>query len=117
MYHKGRTNGEFFDNYKAQCWWALRERFRQTFVAVTTGEIDDPDGLISINPKIPLLSKLSAELSQPTYRKTIRGKVIVDKAPEGMKSPNLADMVMMAYAQQSTERQPKSRVFKRKQVA
>lgn len=117
QYHPGRTNGEFFDNYKAQCWWSLRERFRQTFVAVTTGEIDNPDGLISINPKLPLLSKLSAELSQPTYRKTSRGKVVVEKAPDGMKSPNLADMVMMAYAQQSTERPPQSRVFQRKKAA
>jgi hypothetical protein len=116
-YHPGRTNGEFFDNYKAQCWWSLRERFRLTFIAVTTGEIDDPDGLISICPKLALLTKLCAELSQPTYKKSSRGKVQVVKAPDGTKSPNLADMVMMAYAQQSTERAPVSRVFSRKRAA
>lgn len=116
QYHPGRTNGEFFDNFKAQCWWALRERFRMTFIAVTTGEIDSVDALISLDPGLPLLSKLSAELSQPTYGKTSRGKVIVNKAPDGMKSPNLADMVMMLFAQQSIAILPKSRVFQRKRT-
>lgn len=112
-YHPGRTNGDFFQNLKAQCWWALRERFRMTFVAVTTGEVDDADALISISPSLPLLSKLSAELSQPTYGKTSRGKVIVNKAPDGMKSPNLADMVMMLFAKQPAIQLPKSRHFRR----
>ena len=117
QYHPGRTNGEFFENYKAQCWWSLRERFRLTYVAVMEGGEYEVDKLISIDPKLPLRDKLCAELSQPVYKKTTRGKVLVDKAPEGTKSPNLADMVMMLYAHQSQVAPPQSRVFKRKRAA
>ena len=95
---EGRTNGEFFDNYKAQCWWMLRERFKLTHEAVTQGKEWKADDLISIAPDCSHLSRLTNELSQPTYKKSARGKVQVNKAPDGTKSPNLADSVMMAFA-------------------
>jgi hypothetical protein len=38
------------------------------------------------------------ELSQPTWSKNAVGKILVDKQPEGTKSPNLADAVMINYA-------------------
>lgn len=113
-YHPGRTNGEFFENYKAQCYWSLRDRFRATHEAVTEGKEFSVDELICLSPSLPHLEKLTAELSQPTYKKSARGKVIVNKAPDGTKSPNLADMVMMLFALQSSARPPKSRVFMRK---
>ena len=96
---EGRTNGEFFDNYKAQQWWSLRDRFKATYEAVTQGKEWKPDNLISISSKVKHLARLQAELSQPTYKKTSRGKVIVNKAPDGTKSPNLADMVMIVFSQ------------------
>ncbi len=37
-----------------------------------------------------------AELSQPTYSIGNTGKIVIDKAPEGTRSPNLADAVMIA---------------------
>jgi phage terminase large subunit len=39
-----------------------------------------------------------SELSQPTYAPNLVGKIVVDKAPEGAKSPNLADAVVIRYA-------------------
>lgn len=114
QYHPGRTNGEFFENYKAQCYWSLRDRFRATHEAVTEGKEFSVDELICLSPSLPHLEKLTAELSQPTYKKSARGKVIVNKAPDGAKSPNLADMAMMLFALQSSARPPKSRVFMRK---
>lgn len=114
QYHPGRTNGEFFENYKAQCYWSLRDRFRATHEAVTEGKEFSVDELICLSPSLPHLEKLTAELSQPTYKKSARGKVIVNKAPDGTKSPNLADMAMMLFALQSSARAPKSRVFMRK---
>lgn len=114
QYHPGRTNGEFFENYKAQCYWSLRDRFRATHEAVTEGKEFSVDELICLSPSLPHLEKLTAELSQPTYKKSARGKVIVNKAPDGTKSPNLADMAMMLFALQSSARPPKSRVFMRK---
>lgn len=114
VYHPGRTNGEFFENYKAQCYWSLRDRFRATHEAVTEGKEFSVDELICLSTSLPHLEKLTAELSQPTYKKSARGKIIVNKAPDGTKSPNLADMAMMLFALQSSARAPKSRVFMRK---
>jgi phage terminase large subunit len=37
------------------------------------------------------------ELSQPTYTVNTVGKIVVDKAPEGTMSPNLADAVMICF--------------------
>ncbi len=93
-----RTNADFFANLKAQGWWGLRERFKQTYRAVQ-GHDYDPDKIISIPSTLPIdvRAKLTMELSQPTYKRNEAGKIIVNKQPEGTKSPNLADSVMIAY--------------------
>ncbi len=89
-----RTNKDFFYNRKAQAWWSLRERFRHTHLWRTEHIACDPDKIVSIDSKMPLCAKLKTELSQPTYT-TSAGKILINKAPEGAKSPNLADSVMM----------------------
>ena len=76
----------------------LRERFKLTHEAVTQGKEWKADDLISIAPDCSHLSRLTNELSQPTYKKSARGKVQVNKTPDGTKSPNLADSVMIAFA-------------------
>lgn len=93
-----RTNEDFFGNFKAQSWWELRVRFERTYRAVVEGEQFAPDDLISLSSDLPFLQRLVNELSQPTYDQNKAGKIIVDKKPDGSKSPNLADMVMMVYA-------------------
>lgn len=94
-----RTNKDYFANAKAQGWWTLRLRFLRTYRAVVLGHpVVDPDALISISSKIPQLTKLCLELSQPTYSETGAGKLLIDKAPAGAKSPNLADSVMIAFS-------------------
>lgn len=55
------------------------------------------DELISLPSDLPLLRTLQKELSQPTMSKGTRMKLVIDKQPEGTKSPNLADAVVMAY--------------------
>lgn len=94
-----RTNEDFFANAKAQAWWELRVRFQRTFRAVN-GHANDysPDDLISLDSSMENLGKLTTELSQPTYSKSATGKVLVDKKPDGAKSPNLADAVMILFA-------------------
>jgi phage terminase large subunit len=62
---------------------------QNTFRAVVEGMDVSPDDLISIAGTLPELSALIAELSQPTYTINSAGKVVVDKAPEGTRSPNL----------------------------
>lgn len=100
---KGRLNQDFFANAKAQAWWSLRLRFERTHRAIqelTKGVYPqfNPDDLIAIDGRLPLLGKLQQELSQPTYSLNGVGKVIVDKKPDGTKSPNLADSVMIRYS-------------------
>jgi hypothetical protein len=95
---EGRTNKDYFANLKAQAWWALRLRFQQTHRAVVEGMTVDPDSIISLDPALPELQQLVAELSQPTYSLNAAGKILVDKVPDGAASPNLADAVMMVFS-------------------
>lgn len=90
-----RTNKDYFLNAKAQGWWNLRVRFQRTFRAVTEGIKYQPDDLIVLSEG---LGALYTELSQPTYTTTTAGKIMVDKAPDGMPSPNEADSVMIRMA-------------------
>jgi phage terminase large subunit len=92
-----RKNKDYFANAKAQAWWALRLRFQATWRALHERMPYDPDAIISINPRLAELLPLTMELSQPTYSINSVGKILVDKTPDGMKSPNLADAVMIAF--------------------
>lgn len=93
-----RRNKDYFHNYKAQSYIALRYRVYQTWRAVTTGCTFDPDEILSIDSKLPRKAQLISELSQPVMLDSATGKLLVDKTPDGMKSPNLADSVMMLFA-------------------
>lgn len=93
-----RKNIDFFANAKAQAWWALRLRFLATYRAVVEGMEYDPDSIISISSAIPKYLKAVAELSQPTYSTNGAGKILINKAPDGSKSPNIADAIMIRFA-------------------
>jgi phage terminase large subunit len=93
-----RTNGDFFANAKAQAWWNLRLRFLRTYRAVVEGHAYDPDEIISLSSYLPQLNKLTLELSQPTYSQNGAGKIVINKTPDGSRSPNYADAVMIRYA-------------------
>jgi hypothetical protein len=91
-------NQDFYQNFKAQAWWALRRRFELTYRAVSDKFFTyDPNDLISIPSTIPLLRKLCKELSQPCMVQSTSLKLLVDKKPDGSKSPNIADAVVMNY--------------------
>jgi hypothetical protein len=93
----GRKWEDLAANRKAQAWIHLRQCFEQSHRAAN-GEDYDPDGIISINPKIPELSRLTAELAQPTMSPNSAGKLLVDKIGQGERSPNLGDAVCMVFA-------------------
>ncbi len=95
---KGRKNADYFANCKAQSWMGLRSRFEATHRAVNEGASVPPDSIISLSGSLSHLSRLCSELSQPTYTINAVGKIVVDKTPEGAKSPNLADAVMIRFA-------------------
>jgi len=92
-----RKNKDYFANAKAQAWWSLRLRFQATYRAVVEQLPFDADSIISIDPNLPELGLLMMELSQPTFTVNGVGKIVIDKAPDGMSSPNRADSVMIAY--------------------
>ena len=89
--------GDFFLNRKAQAYWSLRGRFERTFKAVTQGVKYDSAELISLPSDLPLLHQLCNELSQPVWSQNGKGKMIVDKKPNGAMSPNLADSLVMCF--------------------
>ncbi len=96
-------NGDFYYNFKAQAWWRTRQRFEATYRAVMAlsggpAFSYDPDEIISLHPDLPMLRQIEKELSQPTATKDTRTlKLIVNKTPEGSRSPNLADAIVMAF--------------------
>lgn len=95
---EGSKNEDYFRNLKAQSYWGLRLRFYRTWLAVTKDRVYPHDQLISLSSKMKLLNKLTVELSQPTYTYDGTGHIVVNKKPEGTKSPNLSDAVMMRMA-------------------
>ena len=105
-YDKGSKvkNGDMFSNLKAQAWWNLSDRFRNTFNAITKGYEYPADEMISISSKIPRreLNKLVDELSTPLRDFDRNGRVKVeskdDLARRDVKSPNIGDSVVIATA-------------------
>jgi hypothetical protein len=95
---KGRKNEDFFANLKAQAWWRLRDRFYKTYKAINEGFASSHDDLISLPKELKDIDKLLQELSQATFSVNNAGKILVDKAPDGVSSPNLADAVVMRYS-------------------
>lgn len=90
-------NREFFDNLKAQAWWSLRTRFYKTFKARSENVVYPVGDLISLDGSMPLLEQLKKELAQPTTGHSSRLKLLIEKKPNGMRSPNLADSGVMAF--------------------
>lgn len=95
---KGRKNIDMFYNAKAQAWWQLRLRFQETYRAVVEKIDYNPEMIISIDSKISQLTKITSELSQPTYKFSDNGKMLINKKPDGTKSPNIADAIMIVFS-------------------
>jgi phage terminase large subunit len=104
-------NKDYFCNLKAQSWWNIADRFRNTYNAINRGEKYPTDELISISRDMPNLEKLKNELSIPKRDFDKNGRVKVESKEDLAKptreggpvpSPNLADAFVMAFAPQST---------------
>lgn len=97
--NESATNINFFMNMKAQAWWSLRTRFYKTWRARMHKDEYDAEELISLDGTMPsgVLMQLKKELAQPTRAKTGSLKLVVDKKPNGTRSPNLADSCVQCY--------------------
>lgn len=95
-------NKDFFSNLKAQAWWLIADRFRNTYLAVTKGAKFAADDMISISSECDskLLEKLMDELATPKRDFDNAGKVKVeskkDLAKREVASPNIADSFVIA---------------------
>lgn len=91
------NNEDFFSNLKAQAWWLLADRFRNTHLAVTKGRQFKAEDMISLSSECnsKLLDKLMDELATPKRDFDNAGKVKVeskkDLAKREIDSPNIAD--------------------------
>jgi hypothetical protein len=94
---KSPMNKAFFGNFKAQAWWSTRTRFYKTWRMKQGGVIYSPKELISLDSKIPLLHQVIDELAQATTGQGQDLRMIINKTPPGMKSPNMADSVVMSF--------------------
>ena len=96
---------DYFENAKAQAWWWLRQLFRNTYAVALYWEAHkklpedfDASKIIVIRGNQPERARLCVELSQPVRTWSKTGKMMIDKQPDDVASPNLADAVMMAFA-------------------
>lgn len=100
-----RLNADYYANAKAQAWFSLRARFQRGYRALQMHlegkdwrAAYDPDDLISLSSKMPELSNVTSQLSQAVYKQSTAGKMLIDKTPEGARSPNHADAIVIRYA-------------------
>lgn len=101
--HDKVTNKDKFANLKAQTWWLLADRFRNTYDYIVNGNTDyTTDQLISLSSEMDNIDRLIKELSTPLKDVDNNGRDKVeskkDLAKRGVPSPNLADALVMAFA-------------------
>lgn len=93
-------NKDFFSNVKAQAWWLVADRLRNTYNAVINGQKFNADEMLFIDASMPNLTSLIDELSSPKKDYDLAGRVKVeskkDLAKRDVASPNLADAFIMA---------------------
>lgn len=111
-YMDDKTNKETFKNKRAQYWWYLRDRFEATYNAVEKGVYCDPEKLISLSSEIEDLDTLRAELSRVNRKRGANSFIQIeskeDMKKREVKSPNMADALVMCFANpdMSTKKKP-----------
>ena len=106
IYIAGKTNGKFFKNQKAQDWWRMADRMRNTAEALKYHKMgrDIPynvSDMLFISPDIPDLIKLKAEMTTLKIKKSADNSRFMvqskqELAKEGIRSPNYADAAIMS---------------------
>lgn len=96
LFTEGKKARDFFKNKRAENWWNMRERCRKTYEHRNKIRMYDYQELCSL----PNNTKLTTQLSQP--KKLYGAKIGVeskqDMRKRGVKSPDLADATVNAYA-------------------
>ena len=74
----GIKNRDYFANIKAQAWWLIADRFRNTYNAVRNGQSFNDDDMIFIDGNMPHLNQLIDELTSPKQDYDNAGRVKVE---------------------------------------
>ena len=59
------------------------------------------DRCLFINPAIPRVERMLAQMTQPIWQENTTGKLVIDKCPEDAPSPDMYDAAVLAFAQDS----------------
>jgi phage terminase large subunit len=92
-----RKAKDMFANRKAQTWYEGRLACYAAWQA-RRGKPYDPERLLCIPSDLEHCDLLVNQLAQATAKETLTGKLQVDKNPDDVSSPDLADAVLMALA-------------------
>lgn len=92
-----RKAEDFFYNRKAQTWYMGRIGAFHAWKA-RKGKPFDPDLVAGIAADCPHKDLLCAQLAQATVKETLTGKIQIDKNPDDVSSPDIADAYLMANA-------------------
>ena len=102
IYADDKTNKDTFYNKRAQYWWLLRDRFEATYNAIHKGIYTDPMDMISISSELEDLDVLKSELVRIQRKKGQNSFIQIeskeDMRKRGVKSPNMADALVMCWA-------------------
>ncbi len=91
-------NEDYFASIKSQAWWEMRMRCYRTYMMVLGKATYHHDELFSIPSYLPNIQQIKKELAQATMSYSTKTlKMVVDKSPEGTKSPNLGDSIVMCF--------------------
>lgn len=101
--YNGVKQKDYFANVKAQAWWLVADRLRNTYDYAVNGNTDyELDDLISIDSSISGLEALISELTIPRRDFDKAGRVKVESKDDLKKrdimSPNRADSAIMALS-------------------
>ena len=99
---QSRSNKDTFKNKRSQYYTILADRMYRTYRAITKGEYQDPDQMISFSSDIKDMPALRSEVCRIPRKPNGNGRIQI-MSKEDMKkieieSPNRADAVMMALA-------------------
>lgn len=116
-----KLNKDMFKNKRVQYYWALRDRIFKTYQAVTKNARVDSDELISFTSGMPLLTQLRSELCRIPIKPSGSGKIDLYTKKEmrdkfKIKSPNLADAVMMCMRTPPIYEIPGTHCLRSKQI-
>jgi phage terminase large subunit len=109
---KSRTNRDAFFNRRAQMYNEIKDRCWKTYKAVIEGKYYHPDELISFDGSMDTIRQIRSELCRIPSKDNGVGKFQVlgkdQMKKQGIKSPNLADSVMMSFSIHSVKRRKRN---------